>query len=318
MKITLNQPPYNLTKSAYKLADEKIDRWVGKSKYEPALELLQSLKTTTPHRNADNYDYRIWIFNELNQYDNKMNELLDAARHKVFFPLDDESYFEGIEQFSEFDKLRQENRLALEALRQNAKPELDIYLPEGEGNGELLLILHGNRQYIESITEQWPPSPYLDSSFAVAYLQSAQLFCSDGYNWTDDYSESRAVIKHAFEQIKIHCKIGAPNITLAGFSGGAMASMSAVTHQVVTPKQVLAFMPHFGEYVGSRACRDVPITVFKAEFDVNIDDLFSALKPLSQVKKIILHDASHALPADMASYVLPYLNKSDKMHNAKA
>lgn len=172
-----------------------------------------------------------------------------------------------------------------------------------------IYFLIGNLQFNESITEQWPPSPYLDSGFAVAYLQSPQVFCSDGYNWTSDYPQSREAIKQAFELIKTHTDIDPSEITLAGFSGGAMASMSAVTHGIIKPKQVLAFMPHQGQYIGKVNCPNIPIRIFKAEFDANIDELLLALKPLSSNSLTIMKGLDHSLPADMASYVLPHLNQ---------
>lgn len=311
MKFILNQPPYKYEKSAYKMADEQIDTLVDDGKYEQALEILQNLKVTMPYRNADNFDYRIWIFNELNQFDNKMAELIDAAKNNVFFPLDVDGYSNGIKQHVDFDNLRQRNRLALDEMRSEVVPELELYLPDGEANGELFLILHGNAQFNESIIEQWPPNAYLDSGFSVAYLQSPQVFCSDGYYWTDHYPQNRLVLKQAFELIESKLKIAAEKITLAGFSGGAMVSMSAVTHGVVKPKQILAFMPHSGDYIGKEQCLDMPVTIFKAEFDANIDALFDALKPVANAKQVMLKGLDHALPPDMASYVLPYLNKPD-------
>ncbi|PCI88938.1 MAG: hypothetical protein COB24_00230 [Hyphomicrobiales bacterium] len=169
--------------------------------------------------------------------------------------------------------------------------------------------MHGNGQFNESIAELWPASPYLDSGFAVAYLQSAQLFCTDGYYWTDHYPQNRQTIKQAFELIKQQTNIDENNLTLAGFSGGVMASISAITHGIVQPKRVLAFLPYDGDYVGADTCPNIPITIFKAEFDANIDALFATLKPLAPTQQIILNGLDHELPNDMASYILPYMTK---------
>lgn len=308
MKIIINQPSNIFEKLDYKIADEQLDAWVDDKNFKPALELLQSLKQSCPHRNADNFDYRIWIFNELNQFDNKMAELLDAALNNVFFPLEDEGYSNGVKQHAEFQKLLQKNRLALDKLKNTAEAELVIYRPSGTTNGELLLILHGNGQFNESITEQWPPNAYLESGFAVAYLQSPQVYCTDGFYWTEHYSENRLTIKQTFEIIKAELNIDAGQISLAGFSGGAMVSMSAVTHGIVKPKQVLAFMPQNGDYIGNIPDSGTPICIFKAEFDNNIDNLYAALDAYN-LMYITINGLGHALPADMASYVLPYLNK---------
>ena len=317
MKFILNQPPHNLKKSAYKIADEKVDLLVGEGKFDEALNLLNEMKQTTPHRNADNYDYRIWIFNKLNQYDNKMTELLEAAENNVFFPMADEGYHRGIKQHASFTKLSHQSQQKLDKLRVNVESELKLYMPTTRFNGEILLILHGNGQFNESIAELWPASPYLDKGFAVAYLQSAQLFCTDGYYWTDHYPQNRKAIKQAFGLIKQHAKIEQSAITLAGFSGGAMVSISAVTHGIIEPKQVLAFLPQRNDYVGNVSCQNIAMTIFKAEFDANIDALYAALKPISNTRKFLLKGLGHELPDNMASYVLPYLQQPNQMHDAK-
>ncbi|PCI88940.1 MAG: hypothetical protein COB24_00240 [Hyphomicrobiales bacterium] len=59
MKLILNQPPYNFTKSTYKIADEQVDHLVGEGSHTQALDLLNQMKHTSPHRNADTYDYCI-------------------------------------------------------------------------------------------------------------------------------------------------------------------------------------------------------------------------------------------------------------------
>lgn len=304
MKLILNQPPHNFEISHYRIMDKKVDHLVGEGSYAEALDLLNQMKQSTPQRNADTFDYRIWIFNKLNQADNKMSELLQAADNNVFYPMHIEGYHQGIKQHPSFGALVQQSKQALDKLRKTTQSELKLYMPTAPSNGEILLILHGNGQFNESIAELWPAAPYLDVGFAVAYLQSPQLFCTDGYYWTDHYPQNRQTIKQAFELIKQHANIDQTNVTLAGFSGGAMASISAITHGIVNPKQVLAFLPHEGNYVGSQPCQNVPITIFKAEFDVNIGGLFASLKPISNSKQVQLKGLDHNLPNDMASYIL--------------
>lgn len=307
MKLILNQPPHNFEPSYYCVMDKKVDDLVGEGSYDQALDLLNQMKQATPHRNADTYNYCIWIFNKLNQVDKKMAELLEAANNNVFYPMHIEGYHQGIEQHSSFAALCQQSSQALDKLRETTESELKLYMPTTRFNGEILLILHGDGQFNESITELWPASPYLDSGFAVAYLQSAQLFCTDGYYWTDHYPQNRQTIKQAFELIKQHADIDEAGITLAGFSGGAMAAISAVTHGNAIPKQLLAFLPHFGDYVGNHPCHNVPINIFKAEFDANIDALFAALEPTANAKQILLNGLDHNLPDAIASYILPHL-----------
>lgn len=311
MKFILNKPPHNFKKSAYKIADEKVDYWVGEGRYDEALNLLNQMKLTTPQRIADIYNYRIWIFNKLNQPDKKMAELFEAAGNNVFYPIYDESYSNGIKQHPLYTDLCQKTRQALDKLRSDVESELKLYMPTHGFNGEILLILHGDGSTNESISELWPASPYLESGFAVAYLQSAQLFCTDGYYWTDHYPQNRQTLKQAFKLIKQHLNIDEAAITLAGFSGGAMASISAVTHGIIRPKQLLAFLPHNGDCVGSIACPNIPIKIFKAEFDVNIDALFASLKPLATTQKVLLQGLGHSLPDNVTSYVLPHLQQAN-------
>ena len=307
MKFIRNQLPHNFEKSAYRIADEKVDHLVGEGCFDEALDLLNQMKQTTPHRHAETYNYRVWIFNKLNQPDHKMAELLEAAENSIFYPMQDEAYRSGITRHSSFVKLSQQSAQRLSELRVNVESELKLYMPSVGFNDEILLILHGDGSNNESVSELWPASPYLDSGFAVVYLQSTQLFCTNGYHWTGHYAQNRQTIKQAFELIKQHMNSDPANITLAGFSGGAMAAISAVSHGIVAPKKLLAFMPHNGDYVGNVTCRHTQITIFKAEFDADIDRLYTALKPIANTQQLLLKGLGHELPDDMASYVLPHL-----------
>ncbi|MBL1419113.1 MAG: hypothetical protein COC24_001245 [Alphaproteobacteria bacterium] len=309
MKFILNQPPHNLEISSYRILDKQVDDLVGEGRYDEALDLLNQMKQTMPDRNAENYGYCAWVYNKLNQPDKEMAELLEAAGKNIFFPMHNEGYYQGIKQLPAFAALRQQAEQALNKLRKNTESELKLYMPTARFNGEILLILHGDGQLNESIAELWPASPYLASGFAVAYLQSPQLFCTDGYFWTGHYPQNRQVIKQAFELIKQHINIDENNVTLAGFSGGAMVSISAITHGIVQPKQVLAFMPHEGDFVGNVTCKDIPTTIFRAEFDTGIEVPLAALEPLTPTKEIFLKGFDHTLPEDIASYVLPYLQQ---------
>lgn len=311
MEIILHPSTSSLKKSAhrisaYRIVDQQIDKLAEAQKYSQALAMLQSIKIKFPTRLADIYNYRLWLFDQLNQPAKKMSELLEAADKNIFFPLD-KHYRDGITQLPEFQNLSELSQQELARLNQNSQPKLEIYMPNNRPIHSVLLILHGDGQTNESICELWPPTPYLNKGFAVAYLQSPSVFCSNGFHWTDNYPAGREAIQQALHQIQSKLGIKQSQVILAGYSGGAMASISAITHGVVRPKQCIAFMPHNGGYVGNMVCSELKTVIFKAEFDQNIDTLLHTLHSLLPVKTIKLMGLDHSLPDDMASHVLAEL-----------
>lgn len=311
MKFIINQVPHKYEESEYRVQDLQVDNLVDSLDFNAAIAVLTQMKQDFPDRLADTLGYLIWIYSELKQPLNKLVQITEGVEKNIFYKLDHEFYSDGIAALPEFQKLQEICLTELAKLTAHSESELELYMPKDCFNGETLLILHGDGSTNMAIKEIWSPQTYLDKGVAVAYLQSPTRGGSHHYFWTSDYVKSRETIEQAFDMIFEQIKVNASNITLAGYSGGAMAAISSLTYGNIQPKQVLAFMPHFGEYVGNTVCQHVPIFIFKAEFDENIDALLTALTPLANDTQAILNGVAHGLPTDIDSYVLPCLNQSN-------
>ncbi|MGL1922024.1 MAG: hypothetical protein OCD03_13450 [Hyphomicrobiales bacterium] len=311
MKFITNQPPHIFETSRYRVEDEKVDELVEAKQYQAAIQLLNQMKLNYPDRLADTYIYLIWVYGQLNHSNKKLAQITEAAEKNIFFNLADNFFSDGCDETIDFQKLQKASDLGFTKLAAKNESELELYLPSDCFDGQLLLILHGDGSSNQSIKDIWPAQPYLKKNIAVAYLQAPNMAGSHHYSWTLDYVKSRAAIAEAFKWLQSQHKISTPHITLAGYSGGAMAGLSAVTHSAENPKHVLAFMPHNGNYIGKSQTDETDILIFKAENDKNIDELLASLTATRKIKQILLNNLDHDLPTDMASYILPYLNKSN-------
>lgn len=308
MKVEIIYPQHEYGVGLYRQADMAVDALYDAKQYDDALNKLQQMKHDFPNRLADIYDYCFFIYKDLKQYEKAFDEIADAVNKGVFLPIGCETMRDGVEKLEGFKALEQKCEAGIAVLKQNAEAILEIHLPKHEYFGKVLLALHGNGHNLTSYKEVMPAEAYLKAGFAIAYLQSPTVWSSDGNIWTDDYAKSREAVGEAVGQIMRTCNISENDIVVTGFSGGAMAALSAVSHGNLDVASIVAFSPGGdGDYIGDKLKSNQKLMVYRGEHEVDIEPLMAKINHYLKIDLTIIKDIGHAIPASHAQIILPLL-----------
>lgn len=144
-------------------------------------------------------------------------------------------------------RLRRENDRLIDQLQQDAKMRYDVRLPDGYSAAKrypLFVALHGDGKCnISEFSAEWTPNPFLQSGFILAYVQSSQVRCYDGYGWLVDPPTARRDVKACYDALCAQYSVDPERVFIGGYSGGAIASLDITLSASLPAKGFIALCP---------------------------------------------------------------------------
>ncbi|MFZ5351948.1 MAG: alpha/beta hydrolase [Bacillota bacterium] len=220
--------------------------------YKKALEMLEEGTRILPEEEYKKHEFVILLDKTimnvmLKSYDEAVEIIKATMDMGYLFPLH-YRVLEPIRQLEEYIELKQKNDKLLEKAQSAARAKYDVQLPDScckEKKHPLMLLLHGDGGdgNIEDLKYYWKPEVLFERGFIVAYLQSSQVLCHNGYGWLPNAEVSRRDIKDCYDKIVEEYTVDESMVFIGGFSGGAIASMDIALSNAVPVKGFLSLCP---------------------------------------------------------------------------
>jgi predicted esterase len=212
---------------SYLQLDKKVDRLFAEKRYDEGITLLESARTLFPDRLPEIllYESIIHVYNE------DKNRCLDSIKEsleKGFFMDLEWNVFDPVRDNEEFKAAFESNLRLRTDFQAQAKMTYQVLHPETYSPGRrhpLFIACHGNMSAIEGFKERWEPAPMLAQGFVVVYIQSSQVICTNGFNWTDSWKKTREEIKACYDEVVEQESIHTDKVVVGGYSGGGIAAI---------------------------------------------------------------------------------------------
>jgi predicted esterase len=211
---------------SYLQVDKEVDRLFAKKQYDECIDLLDSAKEQFHDRLSEIlvYEAIIHIFKE---DQGRCLDTIEESLHNGFFMYLEWDVFDPIRDSARFKAAFDTNLRRRIDFQAQAKMIYQVMLPEAYSQDcryPLFIACHGNMSANESFKERWEPAAMLAAGFVVVYIQSSQVICTNGFNWTD-YRKTRDEIKTCYEEIVREYSINTDGVIVAGFSAGGTAAI---------------------------------------------------------------------------------------------
>lgn len=169
-------------------------------------------------------------------------------------------------EMPEYAQLVRINRNLQLDSQKNAKPELEITLPENLSKEPvpLLLCLHGRMSTSGLFKESW--NTVLNFGWATALAQSSQLIAFKSYIW-DDFSIAKREISSHIKLLIESAAFDSKNIFIAGFSQGADLALRLLNEKNSLFSGLLAIAPAFTITLDVPIIQKKPVVILTGEND---------------------------------------------------
>lgn len=233
----------------YMELDKKVDELVELEKYSEAIKLLQSARPKFPDNLWEILQYEGYIWIILEEYEKCLEIVEECVANGLFVGIDAWDILDPFRHTERFRAIEAENHRLKAQAQMKAKMEYEVHTPDGyspEKQYPLFIALHGNGNSVDFFrTHWWKPTATLSKGFVVLYVQSSQVFCTNGFSWTDDYDMARKEIKAAYDQVVQQYAIDTDNILTGGFSGGGTAAIEVTMANILPTRGFIALCPPF-------------------------------------------------------------------------
>jgi predicted esterase len=146
-----------------------------------------------------------------------------------------------LQQFSEFNELVQLCKEREELAKKNTRSELKMFdTSDSEGNGCILLALHGNEESIYLTEGYW--APCTSHGCRLSLIQSSQIGFSGGYYW-NDVEKGAEDLQHQYEALSIPNKVEPDHVLIGGFSAGCQVALYSILNNKVPIKKFIFIAP---------------------------------------------------------------------------
>lgn len=225
---------------------EKADQFFSlyyEEKYSEALTLAEEIADDYPEQDARTAFWLICMRNMTGQPEWALQTFEEALSRGLWwaeFLLRSDSDLASLQSNEEFERLVKRSEEMHRQAEANAKPELPVYQPEGEGQFPLLIVL-GPRMNIPAFdVRDW--SVALKLGWMVALPVSTQMATPISHTWDDR--------KKAFNEIEAHYqtliqdpRVDVSRIVIAGFSQGAARAIELVMSGRLQARGFFAVVP---------------------------------------------------------------------------
>ncbi|MCP4536862.1 MAG: hypothetical protein GY832_06920 [Chloroflexi bacterium] len=234
--------------TTYTELDKKIDQLVALEKYSQAIELLQNARPKFPDNLWEILQYEGFIWIRLEEYEKCLGIVEECLANSLFVGIDAWDILDPFRHTERFKAIEAEDHRLKAQAQMQAKMEYEVHTPDGytpEKQYPLFIALHGNGNSVDFFrTHWWKPTAALSKGFVVLYVQSSQVFCTNGFSWTDDYDTTRKEIQAAYDQVLEQYAIDTDNVLIGGFSGGGTASIEITMANTLPTRGFIALCPN--------------------------------------------------------------------------
>ena len=303
--------------ATYLELDKKIDELVALEEYSQAIELLRSAHQKFPDNLWDMLQYEIAIWHMQGEYEKCLDVVEQGVANGFFFAIEPWEIFESFRQTARFKAIVETERRFKAQAQAQAKMEYEVHTPDGyspEKQYPLFITLHGDGNSLDFFrTYWWKPAAALSQGFVVLYVQSSQVYCTNGFSWTADFATTRKDIKAAYEQVLEQYAIDTDNVIIGGFSGGATASIEITMSGTLPTRGFIALCPHqpdsFSKENAVQALeRGVRGVVMKGELEGDVPDQQEMIDVLRETdfphQFHVYPGIGHTYPGDFPQQVL--------------
>lgn len=225
--------------------------YVGKlyqeKKFAEAAQVLEKALAQFPDRLRANAFNLALMRVHLKDFDKAAQGLRLAVDKGIFFNKYDfmADLWTPLKEQAAFKEFWTRNEAVAAEAQKRAKPEMVVVTPEGYDPGKkypLFIALHGGGENISTFKDSWK-SDRLAKEFVTAYLQSSRVIGVDSYNWTEDIEISKREIVDAYRKILSQYPVNEEDVTIGGFSSGAVASFEILLNGLIPIKGFITLCP---------------------------------------------------------------------------
>lgn len=135
-----------------------------------------------------------------------------------------------------FDAIIAQNIAMRDEAQRNAKPELEVSVPEDFDRARtypLFIALHGGGENIEVFRPSWR-SGVMEREFIVAWVQSSQVVSMNGFSW-EEQETTRREVREAYERVCAEYPVDTSEVLIGGFSSGGFGSLVVTFFEQAVP-----------------------------------------------------------------------------------
>jgi predicted esterase len=249
-------------------------------KYEEAAGLIEKNYDRFPGK-AMNMSYNMaLVCAHLKDYKKGVEYLKMAHERGYWFSI---WAFEGdiwapYKEIEDFKKALERNLEMKDAAQKEAKPKLEVVLPENLEKGKhypLFIALHGGGENIEIFKPRWK-SETMEEEFIVAFIQSSQVSSMDGFSWQNQEITKKEVAE-AYQKVCDQYPVDTTEVIVGGFSSGGYASLIVTFFDVIPAKGFVILCPPMPDNITEAEvlevkARGVRGTIITTELDNRIPD----------------------------------------------
>ena len=231
--------------------DRDIDTLYEQERYQEGLDtFIKALNELPKNEIEENFFTIIWnkavLYTKCDKYDECFELIKDTVDNGYAFPIHFKR-FESIMNRLEKSGIVQKNKVLLEKINKDAKPEYEVHLPKDYNplkKYPLFIGLHGDGMCsIKEFSGYWKPEVFLDHGYIFAYIQSSQTICYNGYGWLRDIETSRMDIELCYKDIAQMYLIDEEKIDIGGYSGGAIAALDFTMSHILPINGFICLCP---------------------------------------------------------------------------
>jgi len=300
---------------------EPLFRFYEEGRFADALAVAEKLAAEFPDQGAKTFFWRVCLHSVSGQHEQALRAFEEALANEVWWSEGqlrsdpDLNSLQGDPEFECLVLLSKEKHMNAQV---NAKPELFVYPPDGNGPFPLLIALHARGSSPELDFHFWKSA--VEYGWILAMPQSSQLASPLVYLWDDREKAMNEIAEHITSLIEKH-PVDADRIVVAGFSQGAARAMQLVLSKRVHAHGFLAVVPaamdldELNGWAGSGAVRGVLVSGGRDprhEFFQQVREIFAN----KNVPLIFEHylEMSHEFPDDFETVLKKGLHFILKEH----
>jgi predicted esterase len=205
---------------------QELVRLYNEKKFAEGVEMLEREAGAYPDQLARTTFWRICLLSLGQRPNDALNILEDGLNqglwwHKSQFM---DSDLNAIRELPRFKALVERSQVQFDAVREQAKPEREILVPECAGPYPLLVALHGHGGDKSANLEHWEAAR--KAGWLVFSAQSGQPLFPGAYCW-DDPASGLQDIRFHFDEVFRGYPIDRERILIGGFSQGSGMAITA-------------------------------------------------------------------------------------------
>jgi len=212
-----------------KLLNETLEKYV-ESGVEEAYQFITQNADEIKGDHAQIYNFKYSLAAASGREEEALAFMKEAIIEKghwySYEYLKEDEDLDSLRKYDDFEYMLDLCKKREEEAKEEAKPEMDVMLPNANENGHPLLIaLHGNQENNRRTEENW--SSASSKGYVLAMPQSSQIEFSGGYSW-DDVEKGIEELNAHYEELKQQMSINDHQLILGGFSAGARVALHTI------------------------------------------------------------------------------------------